>query len=154
LNKPIKASYVLILAIVTLLSVGLTNPVFGGIPVIQNVVVYDVGGSIYLDITVVHSPEILAHHVDKIQVTFGTNTTEKLIDVQSSTTFTITYVVGPVADIPTATVKSHCNVDGWSIQDWAGLITEFPNSLLLLAFLLIISVSVIALCRTMLKPCK
>ena len=95
------------ISIVVVFFVCLANPVFAIVPVVQNVVVYDVGGTTYLNVTVFHDPEIVSHYVNVIEVSYGSNTTDMTIGVQPSTTFTITYVVGPVTDSPTATVKAH-----------------------------------------------
>jgi len=127
-----------VVCVLVVLSVCLTNPVFANIPTVQNVIVYNVGGTTYLNVTVFHDTENPSHHVDMIEVSYGSNTTDMTIGVQLSTTFTITYVVGPVADSPTATVRAHCNVHGWS-SEWTGQIPEFPSSMMLMAFLLLIS---------------
>lgn len=151
MSKLCKSSYVLILAIFTLSCACIANPAFAIIPQVQNVVVYDIGGTTYLNITVYHDPEISSHHVDTIEVAYDTNTTDLPIDVQSSTTFIIVYVVGVLTDTPTATVRAHCNVHGWSDVNWTGPITEFPYSLLPLVFLLIMSLAIIAIRKITLK---
>lgn len=139
-----RAFCVLALVFLGLLNIYLTQPVYATVPVVQNVTVFDVGGNTYLNITVFHTPENQSHYVDKVEVILGSNTTDLTVGVQPPgvvSIFTVTYDVGPVADTPTATVRAHCIVDGWSATNWTGTVPEFPVATL--TFLLVFLASLV-----------
>jgi len=127
-----KTSWILsasVLAILGSLGAIFTQPVSAIVPAIQNVTVFEVGGSTYLNVTVLHTPEIQGHYVDTIEVILGSNTTDLTIGVQElnpDDTFVITYDIGPVTAAPEATIRAHCIVNGWSVTNWTGTIPEFP----------------------------
>jgi uncharacterized membrane protein YozB (DUF420 family) len=135
-----KSARMMIIGLSILFTLNLASPSFAIIPQIKNVVVYESGGSTYLNITVYHSPETSSHYVNIIEVTFNTNTTHWNIDPQPlspDSTFNVTYDVGPVAGNPTATVRAHCTVDGWSNVNWSGPIPEFQTMALVLLLLVV-----------------
>jgi hypothetical protein len=122
------------------------KPSFAVVPRVENVVVYDVGGSTFLNITIYHTPENPSHYVNIIRVTVGTNVTEIPIGVQPLTpqnTFTITHNLGQVIDMPTALVEAHCIVDQWSAVNWQGQVPEFSGFMLPLLLMLTLSASLI-----------
>jgi hypothetical protein len=137
----------LLLALSMFVALSITMPVFAIVPEVRNVTVYTVNGNTYLNVTVYHTPEISTHYVNIIEVTFGENTTDLTIGVQTlapDDTFTVQYDVGPVSETPTADVKAHCIVNGWSVVDWTGVIPEFPVQVLLMGLISVISVTVLA----------
>jgi hypothetical protein len=140
------------LVLLSLPSIYLPQPAFATVPVVQNVRAYDVGGSTYLNITVLHLPENQTDYVDKIEVILGSNTTDLTIGLQVpglDRTFTVTYDVGPVTGTPTATVRAHCVVDGWSATNWTGVVPEFPTAPLTFLLVVLISLIVIVLKKKM-----
>jgi hypothetical protein len=132
-----KASRILLsILAVFLVSAAFSSPVLAIVPEVRSVVPHDVGGSIYLNVTVYHTPEITDHHVDTIRVIMGSNTTDMNIGVQPLTpqnTFSVTYDLGQVQGTPNITVEAHCIVNGWSIVDWLGTIPEYTLPVLLVA---------------------
>ena len=135
-----KALLILVSLIVILGSTVFSSPVFAVVPEVRNVVPYDVGDSIYLNITVYHTPEITEHYVNMINVTLGSNTTTLTIGVQSLTpqdTFMVSYDLGPTLGTPSITVEAHCIIHGWSAVNWSGTVPEYslPTLLLTLAFI-------------------
>jgi hypothetical protein len=122
------------------------KPSFAIVPEVQNVVVYDVGGSTFLNITIHHTPETPIHFVNIIRVTVGANVTDITIGVQPLTpqdTFTITHNLGQVSDTPTALVGAHCIIDNWSAVNWSGQVPEFSGFMLPLLLILTLSASLI-----------
>jgi len=144
---PNKPSYILIFVISILLSASFAEPVFAIVPEVRNVVVYNVGNSTFLNITIYHYPEdgSIPHYVDTIRVTVDANTTDLTIGPQPlspNDTFIIAYELGPVEGTPTATVQAHCIVNGWSEVNWTGQVPEFSTSALLLTLILVTSLAV------------
>jgi hypothetical protein len=138
-----KSARMIILGLSILITLNLASPSFADIPQIKNVIVYQTSGSTYLNITVYHSTEISSHYVDIIEVTFTTNTTHWNITPQilsPDSTFNVTYDVGPVVGNPTATVRAHCIIHGWSDVNWSGPIPEF-QTMALLSLLLVASLA-------------
>jgi desulfoferrodoxin (superoxide reductase-like protein) len=120
--------------------------VFAVVPEVRSVVPWNNGSSVILNVTVYHTPEISVHHVDAIEVTMGANTTDLSIGVQNLSpddTFTVPYDLGPVSGTTAITVRPHCNVHGWSIVNWTGVIPEFQLLILLLALVLAGSIAVL-----------
>jgi hypothetical protein len=139
-----------ILAVVSLglLTIYLTQPAYATVPEVRNVKAFDVGGSTYLNITVLHTPENQSDYVDEIEVIMGSNTTDLTIGIQTpglDRTFIVTYDLGPVTGSPTITVRAHCIVDGWSTTNWIGIVPEFPVTPLALLPLLLASLIMILL---------
>ena len=131
---------VLLLVIVTMLAYHPITQVLADIPEIRSVNVYNVNGNTILNITVYHNQEATFHLVDTIRVSFGTNTTDLSIGVQSlapDSTFRITYNAGPITGTPIATVQARCNLHSWSTVNWSGQIPEYTLLLLLITLTLI-----------------
>jgi hypothetical protein len=87
-------------------------------------------------------------------VTMGANTTDLSIGVQnlsSDDTFAVPYDLGPVSGTTTITVQAHCNVHGWSIVNWTGVIPEFQ--LLVLLLMLVLTGSIAVLFSRKIKLC-
>jgi hypothetical protein len=137
---------IMMLSLSILFAVNLASPSFADIPRVENVVVYESGGSTFLNITVYHNTETSSHYVNIIEVAFGTNTTDWNIDPMAlslASTFNVTYDVGPVAGNPTATVRANCIQHGWSSQDWSGPIPEFQTTVLLSSLLIMLIAAII-----------
>jgi desulfoferrodoxin (superoxide reductase-like protein) len=144
----------MLILVASVLFTSFAGPVFAVVPEVRSVVPWNNGRSVILNVTVYHTPEISAHHVDAIEVTMGANTTDLSISVQnlsSDDTFTVPYDLGPVSGTPTITVRAHCNVHGWSTVNWSGVIPEFQVLVLLLALLL--TGSIAALFNRKIKLC-
>jgi len=107
--------------------------VFADTPQVRNVVVWDDGGDTKLNATVYHNGEVPGHFVDLLTVTLTggtdpfqnfTQTGPHTLDPGTST-FNVTLDVGPVSGSPLATVQAHCNLHGWSSQNWTGVVPEY-----------------------------
>jgi len=120
----------LLIGFLVFLSPSFLRPASAIVPEVRNVTAYNVGGSTYLNVTVFHDPEIPAHYVNLIEVTFNGNTTTLTIGPQTlapDNTFIVQYDAGPISGTPTATVRAHCIVNNWSVVNWTGPIPEFSS---------------------------
>lgn len=143
-----QASLLLVLIILGSTSLSFTQSAYAIVPVVQIVTVFDADGNTYLNVTVMHTPEIEIHYVNLIEVIIDSNTTDLTIGVQQlrpDNTFVITYDVGPVTGTPTATVRAHCTFNGWSSSNWIGPIPEFSMMPLVLFLVTIASMTTIFL---------
>jgi hypothetical protein len=144
LSIPNKPSYVLTLVISVLLIVSFATPVSAIVPQVTNVVVWNSGGDTILNVTVYHDPETSSHYVDEIEVDVNGAVQSFQVAVQPTTTFTIPCNLGPIEGTPSATVRAHCTLHGWS--SWYGPleIPEFSLLVLLLTLTLVTSLAVFA----------
>jgi hypothetical protein len=130
----------LMLGILTSLSSGFIGPVFSHPAEVRNVVSEDVNGSARLNITVWHDVETSLHHVDNVEVTFGTNTTSLMIGPQllkPDGTFTIEYDLGQISGTPIINVRARCTISGYSdAVPWSGQIPEFSSIIILPLFMI------------------
>ena len=130
----------LMLGILTSLSSGFIGPVFSHPAEVRNVVSEDVNGSTHLNITVWHDVETSLHHVDNVEVTFGTNTTSLMIGPQllkPDGTFTIEYDLGQISGTPIINVRARCTISGYSdAVPWSGQIPEFSSIIILPLFMI------------------
>jgi hypothetical protein len=55
----------------------------------------------------------------------------------------VTLDIGSVSDSPLATVKAHCNLHGWSSQDWTGSVPEYGQ--LMFTLTLFVTMSLVLL---------
>lgn len=119
----------------------LTRPVFAGYPMVNDVVVFEDAGNTMLNVTVFHSPQNPAHYLDFVEVDLNGTILTFPVDYRPENTFTVTCDLGPIIGDPTATVRAHCNIDGYSQSSFGPIVVpEFLNSSLLLMFLLAISI--------------
>ncbi len=141
LNKSFRLLFFIVAA---LLSMHLTTPAFAGIPVVQNVVVWNNGGNTILNVTVNHSPASPpTHYVNLIEVNVsGTIHTFNLI--QNITTFTYPCNIGPIGAAQDATVRAHCIVNGYSPVYGPVQVPEFLLPILLLTMMLGTSLAIYA----------
>jgi len=56
-----------------------------------------------------------------------------MVPVESTTEFTIAFDLGPINGNPSATLRVHCNLHGWSLPYGPIQVPEFSPSVLLLA---------------------
>ena len=133
-NKP---SYILILVISVLLCLSFATPVFAIVPQVTDVIVWNSGGDTILNVTVYHTPETSLHHVNEIKVDVEGNIQTFPVEVQPTETFTIPCNLGPIEGTPSATVRAHCTVDGWSEVYGPIEIPEFSLPVLLLTLTLV-----------------
>lgn len=106
-------------------------------PVVDNVVVFENAGKTMLNVTVSHSPPSPAHYVDFIEVNLNGTILTFPVDYRPENSFTVTCDLGPLLENPTATIRAHCKVDGYSQTPFGPIIVpEFQNPTLLLILLL------------------
>lgn len=120
------------------------GPAFAGYPAVNDVVVFEDAGNTMLNVTVFHSPQNSVHYLNFIEVDLnGTILTFPVI-YRSESSFTVTCDLGAIIDNPTATVRSHCNIDGYSQSSFGPIVVpEFLNSTLLLILILTSSMAII-----------
>ena len=132
-----------LIAAASILAVSYVRPTFGDTPRVVNVVPWNNGDNAMLNVTIYHGLEGSSNFVNDVTVDIGG-------DVQSfpesvphtyydllHSYFNVT--VGPVTGItgtPTATVKAHCSIHGWSVENWSGQIPEFSSAILLTVLIL------------------
>jgi desulfoferrodoxin (superoxide reductase-like protein) len=106
-------------------------PVKAIVPQVQDVVIWNSGGETILNITVYHTPvPTLLHHVDQIEVDVDGSITSFPVD-QPSITFTFQANLGQITGTPSARVRAHCNVHGWSPWSEPLQIPEFSSWIIL-----------------------
>jgi len=139
-----KLEALLSLSILLLLGIDFITPVSAGIPTVNNVVVWGSGGHTILNVTVTHIPASpLAHYVNRIEINVsGTNHIFNV--VQNTTTFTYPCDLGVIEGTPSATVRAHCNVDGYGSWTEPIQVPEFPLHLMLLVLILLTSLVLLA----------
>jgi hypothetical protein len=109
-------------------------PVEAIVPQVQDVIVWNNGGDTILNITVHHTPVTVLHHVDRIEVDVDGSITNYPVD-QPSTTFIFQANLGQITGTPSARVRAHCTVDGWSIWFETLQIPEFTSWIILPLFM-------------------
>ncbi|NWG10942.1 hypothetical protein HXY33_04225 [Candidatus Bathyarchaeota archaeon] len=135
MNREKKLSYVLLLSLFVSLCTSFAEPTHAIVPVIQNVLVWQSDSDVIVNVTVYHTPVLVAHRVNRIEVNVsGTNHIFDL--VQTTETFTYPCNIGPVEGTPSAQVRACCIVDDYSAWSAPFQIPEFPTSFLLLTFIL------------------
>jgi hypothetical protein len=150
MNRINQLSRVLILVLITLLSSSFAKPTRAIVPVIENVVVWQSGNDVIVNVTVSHSPVLISHRVNKIEVNVsGTNHVFNII--QNTTTFTYPCNIGPIEGNPTAQVRAHCIVDFYSAWTAPIQIPEFQFPALLLTFILSTALATFALYKNKLR---
>jgi len=135
-----REAIIVLAAVLTLVCLSSTGRVFADTPQVRNVVVWDDGGTTRLNVTVYHNGEVPGHFVDLLTVTLTgganpfqnfTQTGPHTLDPDTST-FNVTPDIGPVSDTPLATVQAHCNLHGWSSQNWTGAVSEYAQVMFVL----------------------
>lgn len=115
----------------------LTGPVIAGYPVVNDVIVFEDAGNTMLNVTVFHSPQTPAHYLDFVEVDLNGTILTFPVDHRPETSFTVTCDLGPIIGAPTATVRAHCRIDGYSQSSFGPIVVpEFPKSSLLLILVL------------------
>jgi hypothetical protein len=150
MNRVNQVSRVLILVLVTLLSSSFAKPVRAIVPVIENVVVWQSGNDVIVNVTVFHEPVLVSHRVEKIEVNVsGTNHVFNMI--QNTTTFTYPCNIGPIEGNPSAQVRAYCTIHGYSAWTTPIQIPEFQLPALLLTLILSTALAAFALYKNRFK---
>jgi hypothetical protein len=145
----LKKLLTLVAAILVLVFLFSARDAFADVPRIMNVAVWNDGGNIKLNVTVYHNGETSGHYVDMLNVTLtsggsllqsfpqsGPHTLDP-----STLTFNVTLDIGQVSDAPLGVVTAHCNLHGWSSQNWTGVVPEYPEQMLIVLFAVVMSVA-------------
>jgi hypothetical protein len=147
-------SCILVSSILFTLSVA--KPVLADVPRVIDVVPWSSGSDVMLNVTIYHDvgAEVTGHYVDNIEVNVGGNIQNfaqsgphTYYDTNNHY-FNVT--VGPITGVtgtPTATVRAHDNLHGWSQTNWTGQIPELSPQILLLALFLATFIAIIARSR-------
>ena len=98
------------------------------VPDIQEVVFWDNGEDVMVNVTVYHTPVTAFHYVDQIEADIDGVVTSYPVS-QLSTTFTAQINLGQISGNPLGRVRAHCTVDGWS--SWSSQQTVPELSLLI-----------------------
>ena len=133
----LKKQYLVILVLVSTLFLSFeATPVFAGTPTITNVALWNNGGNTTLNVTISHFPAGTSqHHVDAIEANISGAIETLMVPVESTTEFTIAFDLGPINGNPSATLRAHCNLHGWSLPYGPIQVPEFSPSVLLLALI-------------------
>lgn len=127
-----RLSCILSLAILVSLYAAFAKPAIAIVPIIQNVLVWESGGDVVVNVTVYHTPvdHALPHYVNRLEVNVS-GTVHIFNIIQNSTIFTYPCNIGPVEGTPSAQVRARCIVDGYTA--WTNFqIPEFETLVLLL----------------------
>ncbi len=135
-----RGAIIALVAILTLVCLSSAGRVSADTAQVRNVIVWDDGVTTKLNVTVYHSGEVPGHFVDLLTVTLtgGSNLFQNFTQTGPHTldpgtsTFNVTLDIGPVSDTPLATVQAHCNLHGWSSQNWTGAVPEYAQMMLAL----------------------
>jgi hypothetical protein len=146
-----KLSIIVVVAASMLVCLGSTRNILADTPQIRNVIVWNDGGSTKLNVTVYHNGEVPDHYVDTLSVTVTSGTNLSQTFPQSgphaldpdTLTFNVTLDIGLVSDAPLATVRAHCNIHGWSSQNWTGVVPEYSQLTLLLMLVAVVPVALL-----------
>ena len=100
---------IMIITTVVLLNLNLAKPALANTPQVRSVIAWNDGADTKLNITIYHNEEEPSHYVDSINVTVTTGTPNvsqtfpqsgpHILD-QSTLTFNVTVIVGPLFDTP------------------------------------------------------
>ncbi|MDH7563330.1 MAG: hypothetical protein QHH24_00390 [Candidatus Bathyarchaeota archaeon] len=110
--------------------------VSAGVPAILDVIVWNDGGNTVLNVTVSHSPQTPSHYLDRIEIDLSGDNRIFQVAYRPENTFVVQCDLG-VIDAPTnATVRAHCNIDGYSPLYGPILVPEFSHILLSFLFMM------------------
>jgi hypothetical protein len=140
MRKMRKVAATAIFIIFLVFALGSVRSVFADVPEIRNVVVYQDGADIKLNVTVYHFEEVSDDYVDLLQVIVTTGTPHvnqtfpqsgpHVLDPVTHT-FNVTLDIGPINGSPLCQVEAHCITHGWSTINWTGTVPEYSFPLLL-----------------------
>ncbi len=90
-----------------------------------------------LNITVSHSPQSSIHFLNYVEVDVSGVVHTFQVTTRSETTFTISADLGSMNETQTATVRAHCNIDGYSTTLYGPItVPESQATLLTMALML------------------
>lgn len=124
------------------------SPVEAIVPQVQDVIVWNSGGETILNVTVYHTPVSSLHHVDRIEADVEGSVTSFPVD-QSSTTFIAQINLGQITGTPSAIIRAHCTIDGWSSWSETFQIPELSSWIIIPLFLL--ATVTVVYCRNLLR---
>jgi hypothetical protein len=135
-NRMKKTSIIFLIILASSILTCLTRPVAAGDPIVSDIVVYEDSGITMLNVTVFHSPQYSIHYLDFIEVDLNGSIITFPVAHRPQNTFTVTCDLGPILGTPTATVRAHCNIDGYSQPYGPIIVPEFTALSLLLVLVL------------------
>lgn len=136
LDKSIKLKCLLLALLFVSIYGSVTKSAAAIIPQIQNVLVWESGGDVIVNVTVFHTPvSPPTHYVSKIEVNVsGTNHVFEF--TQQTELFTFPCNIGPISGTPLAQVRAYCVFDLYSPWTDPIEIPEFQMPILLITLLL------------------
>ncbi len=106
-------------------------------PEVSNVIVWNNGANTVLNVTVSHSPQTPSHYLDRIEVDVNGDNKIFPVTYRPETTFVVQCDLGIIESPTNATVRAHCNIDGYSLSLYGPmLVPEFSSMLLLPIFMI------------------
>ncbi|MBS7633240.1 hypothetical protein KEJ15_06460 [Candidatus Bathyarchaeota archaeon] len=130
-----KVERLIILALLLVYVTVFVRPVSAGVPAILDVTVWDNGGNTILNVTVSHSPQTPSHYLDRVEIDLSGDNRIFPVTYRSENTFVVQCDLGAIDAPINATIRAHCNIDGYSPPNGPILVPEF--SALLVSFLFI-----------------
>ena len=131
-----KSSIIFLIILTSSILTCTARPVVAGDPIVSDVVVFDDSGITKLNVTVFHSPQYSIHYLNSIEVDLNGSIIPFPVAHRPQNTFTVTCDLGPILGTPTATVRAHCNIDGYSQSYGPTIVPEFTVLSLLLVLVL------------------
>ena len=139
-----KVGQLIILALSFACATIFVRPVYAGFPVVSNVIVWNNGANTVLNATVSHSPQTSIHYLDRIEVNISGDNRIFPVASRPETTFVVQCDLGIIEAPTNATVRAHCNIDGYSLSLYGPmLVPEFSSMLLLPLFMIATLLAVI-----------
>lgn len=128
-----KVEQLIILALSFACASVFVRPVSAGFPVVSSVIVWNDGAKTFLNVTVSHSPQTSIHYLDRVEVDLSGDNRIFSVAYRPETTFVVQCDLGIVESPTNATIRAHCNIDGYSLSLYGPiLVPEFSFMLLLL----------------------
>jgi len=104
------------------------RPVSAGLPVISNVIVWENGTSTVLNVTISHSPQTSFHYLDRVEVNVSGDNRIFPVAYRAEMTFVVQCDLGIIDPPINATIRAHCNIDGYSLSLYGPmLVLEFTS---------------------------
>ncbi len=139
-----KVGRLIILALSFACATIFVKTVSAGYPEVSNVIVWNNGANTVLNVTVSHSPQTSIHYLDRVEVDLSGDNRIFPVTHRPETTFVVQCDLGIIESPTNATVRAHCNIDGYSLSLYGPiLVPEFPSFLILPLFMIATLLAVI-----------
>ncbi len=139
-----KVGRLIILALSFACATIFVKTVSAGYPEVSNVIVWNNGANTVLNVTVSHSPQTSIHYLDRVEVDLSSDNRIFPVTHRPETTFVVQCDLGIIESPTNATVRAHCNIDGYSLSLYGPiLVPEFSSMLLLPLFMIATLLAVI-----------